>query len=138
MRPGLGDGPRGGSLRSSCDGFSLPEILVALAIFGMAVVVAASFMSAQASAERRLATRQELLRLAEAGIESVRAGVVPLEPRMLVDEELVRSEVLDDPAVVIDVRRASIPDLYEASVTVTGDVQGTEVALRVDTMVWRP
>jgi hypothetical protein len=113
-------------------------VLVALAIFGMAVVVAAGFMSAQASSERRLTTRQELLRLAEAGLESVRGGVVPLEPRVLVDEHLVRSAVVDDPAVVIDVRRAAIPDLYEVSVAVTGELRGAEVTLRVDTMVWRP
>ena len=138
MRAGWDGGPRDGPLRSPSRGFSLPEVLVALAIFGMAVVVAASFMSAQANAERRLAARQELLRLAEAALESVRAGVVPLEPRMFVDEQLVRTVVVHDPAVAIDVRKAPVPDLYEASVTVTGQLRGAEVVLRVDTMVWRP
>ena len=111
---------------------------MALAIFGMAVVVAASFVSSQAAAERRLAARQELLRLAEAGLESVRSGVVPLQPALLDDRALTETATLRDPAVTIDVRRGRTPDLYEVSVTVTGDVRGDELSLRVDTMVWRP
>jgi len=122
----------------NCDGFSLPEILVALAIFGMAVVVGASFMSAQAASERRLAARQELLRLAEAGLESVRSGAIPLLPAVLDDDVLTATETLDDAAVTIDVRRGPAPSLWEVSVTVTGDLRGEEVSLRTDTMVWRP
>jgi len=121
-----------------CGGFSLPEILVALAIFGMAVVVAAGFMSAQAASERRLAARQELLRLTEAGLESVRSGAVPLVPAVLDDDVLTATVTLEDPVVAVDVRRGSVPRLWEVSVTVTASMWGDEVSLRTDTMVWRP
>lgn len=124
--------------RLRCAGFSLPEILVALAIFGMAVVVAAGFMSAQAASERRLAARQELLRLSEAGLESVRSGVIPLRPAVLDDPDLTDTDTLTDAAVIVDVRRGPVPDLWAVSVTVTADLRGEEVSLRTDTMVWRP
>lgn len=131
---GWGRGP----VAQRCGGFSLPEILVALAIFGMAVVVAAGFTSAQAASERRLAARQELLRLSEAGLESVRSGAVPLVPAVFDDDVLTATDTLDDVAVTIDVRRGPAPRLWEVSVTVTGDLRGEEVSLRTDTMVWRP
>lgn len=126
------------SSRTVCGGFSLPEILVALAIFGMAVVVAAGFMSAQAASERRLAARQELLRLTEAGLESVRSGAVPLVPAVLDDDVLTATVTLEDPVVAVDVRRGSVPRLWEVSVTVTASLWDDEVSLRTDTMVWRP
>lgn len=123
---------------AACEGFSLPEILVALAIFGMAVVVAAGFMSAQAASERRLAARHELLRLSEAGLESVRSGAIPLLPAVLDDDALTATHALDDATVTIDVRRGPTPHLWEVSVTVTADLRGEELSLRTDTMVWRP
>lgn len=123
---------------TSCRGFSLPEALIALAIFGFAVVAAASFLSTQLVVERRLAAREELLRLVEAGLESVRGGVVPLQPSVFTDDDLTDVSLLRDPVVVVDVHTTAVPDLFDIEVTARGGLMGEEVSLSVHSKVWRP
>lgn len=119
-------------------GFSLPEALIALAIFGFAVVAAASFLSTQLVVERRLAAREELLRLVEAGLESVRGGVVPLQPSVFTDDDLTDVSLLRDPVVIVDVHTTVVPHVFDIEVSARGDLMGEEVSLSVHSKVWRP
>lgn len=118
-------------------GFSLPEVLAALAIVGMAAVVAAGALTAQATAQRRLAVRQELLRLADAGLEAVRGGAIPLEPGMVNDPDLLETSAVELPAVVVDVRRGAVDDLWHVVVVASGTSRGEMFEIRLESQLWR-
>jgi prepilin-type N-terminal cleavage/methylation domain-containing protein len=59
-------------------GFSLLEVLVALALLGVALLLDLGLQAQSREIDARLAAETELSRRAEAVIESVRAGVHPL------------------------------------------------------------
>ncbi len=52
--------------------------LAALVVFGLALLIAANALTAQAASTRRLAARGELLRTCEIVMESLRGGMLPL------------------------------------------------------------
>ncbi len=64
-------------------GFTLLEALVALFIMALVMMLGYAFMMRQPLASQRLAAGDEALRALEASLESLRSGVVALEPGML-------------------------------------------------------
>jgi prepilin-type N-terminal cleavage/methylation domain-containing protein len=60
------------------NGFTLLEALIALALVGMALLLDLGLQAQSRELEGRLAVEDDLLRRAEAAIESVRSGVHPL------------------------------------------------------------
>lgn len=119
-------------------GFSLPEVLAALAITALAAVAAAAFLSAHARATRRLEIHERLLRTAELALESVRGRAVALEPGIFdpsleVDPQTGLAEI-----AVIGVAATDVAGLFRVTATARGEVDGAEVTVRLDTMVWRP
>ena len=119
-------------------GFSLLEAVAALAIFGMAIVVAASFLDVYMSAARRLETRADLVRAAEVVLESLRGGALPMTTG-LVDlgrEFPPRSSARVETRVQVSPR--AIPDLYEVRVEVRAVVRSEEMVVSITTEMWRP
>ena len=122
----------------SARGFSLVEAIAALAIFGLAVIVASSFLDVQMSAARRLEARADLVRAAETLLESVRGGVIPLTSGDvdLSDEFQPMSSIRVRTTLRVTPRPQ--PDLYEVQVEARAMVRSEEMVVSISTMVWRP
>lgn len=119
-------------------GFTLLETVLALTVFGFAIIVVAGFLDAQMSAARRLEARADLVRAAETVLESVRGGLLPLVAGAvdLGDEFaapsgrriFIRLAVGDGPA----------GGLYEVSVRAWTHLPGSDQSVELTSMVWRP
>lgn len=119
-------------------GFTLLETVLALTVFGFAIVVAAGFLDAQMSAARRLEARSDLVRAAETVLESVRGGLLPLQSAAvdLGDEFQPLSAITVRTRV--EVRPQTLPDLYEVEVEAAAEVRGRDMVVSITTRVWRP
>jgi prepilin-type N-terminal cleavage/methylation domain-containing protein len=119
-------------------GFTLVEALAALAIFAMAVLVAAAFLQAHATAARRLEVRTALVRATEATLEEIRAGVRPLTTA-----NIDRTAELGLPpgarvTTAVHVGTGGFEDLYRVAVRSRSAAAGEPMAVEIETMVWRP
>ena len=114
------------------------EAIAALAVFGMAVVVASSFLDVQMSAARRTEARADLVRAAETLLESVRGGVIPLTSGDvdLTDEFQPMSTIRV--RTTLQVTQCPLPDLYEVRVDARAMVRSEEMVVSITTQVWRP
>jgi len=119
-------------------GFSLLEAVAALAIFGMAIVVAATFLDVHMSAARRLETRADLVRATEVVLEGLRGGALPLTTGA-VD---LGSEFPPQSSARVETRvrisSGTIPDLYEVTVEARAVVRSEEMVVSVTTQMWQP
>jgi prepilin-type N-terminal cleavage/methylation domain-containing protein len=122
----------------SARGFSLVEAIAALAIFGLAVIVASSFLDVQMSAARRLEARADLVRAAETLLESVRGGVMPLTSGDvdLSDEFQPMSSIRVRTTLRVTPR--PLADLYEVQAEARAMVRSEEMVVSITTQVWRP
>ena len=119
-------------------GFTLVESLAALAIFAMAVLVAAAFLQAHGQAARQLEVRSALVRASETTLEELRGGARPLVSANL---ERGRDAGLSPGATVhttIKVSGAGVPDLTHVIVTSRSTASGQPMEVTLETMVWRP
>ncbi len=114
-------------------GASLMEANAAIALIGMATLVGGSLLSAHPRAAARLDAQRELLRAAEATVETLRSGSLPLESTKL---EAVTATALPV-RVTLEVRPRELPGLYEVAVTARGEVRGQPISRTVRTLVWR-
>jgi len=114
---------------------SLIEVIVALAIVGGAVIIAAAGLQGQARLLRRAGHRNAVARTLEAALESVRSGTLPLK-----DGEVSPPFPLglNGLSIRIDVRPASLPGLYEVAAVARWREGGRPLRQRLETMVWRP
>lgn len=120
-------------------GFALLEVLLALAIVGMAILAATAYAQARTTASLRLVARQRLQTAVEAALESVRGGLVPLESGPFdTAGELSVTPAEVPVAVDIDVQPAGIDDLYTVTVRGRTRAAGRPVEEVVWTKVWRP
>jgi prepilin-type N-terminal cleavage/methylation domain-containing protein len=119
-------------------GYSLLETLVALVIFGFALLVAANALTAHAQMAKRLQVRQDLVRSAETVIESVRGGLIPLASGAvdLGDEFLPPSGT--EVYAFVAVEAKGPVGLYEVEARTWMHLMGDQVTVTVRTMVWRP
>jgi prepilin-type N-terminal cleavage/methylation domain-containing protein len=124
------------ALRSS--GYSLLEVVIALALVGFALLVATNALQAHAMAAKRLELRGELLRSAENLLESLRGGSVPLVggPVELDNPPGFDSGVRVD--TFIEVEAGDIPGLKLVTVRATTTLRGRSEELELTTMIWRP
>ncbi len=119
-------------------GFALVEALAALAIFAMAVLIAAAFLQGHASAARRLEVRGELVRAAETTLEEIRSGVRPMVPATIDRTPEVGSRRNTAIRTTIRVDSAGVPDLVLVSVSSHSAAAGEPMTVAIQTMVWRP
>lgn len=119
-------------------GFSLLEAVVALAIFGMAIMVAAGFLDAHMSAARRLETRADLVRAAEVILESLRGEALPFTVGAvdLSDQFPPQSSARVTTSVKVTPR--SLTGLYEVRVEARAVVRSEEMVVTVTTQMWKP
>jgi prepilin-type N-terminal cleavage/methylation domain-containing protein len=119
-------------------GFTLIEALAALGIFAVAVLVAAAFLHAHATAARRLEVRTALVHASETTLEEIRSGVRPM-----VSANLDRGREFGLPPdtalrTSIKVDGAGVTDLYHVVVLARSTAAGHPMEIVVETMVWRP
>lgn len=119
-------------------GFTLVEALAALGIFAMAVLVAAAFLQAHATAARRLEVRSALVRASETTLEEIRAGVRPLG-----SANLDRASEFGLPGgaslrTSINVTSEAEKDLYRVVVISRSAAAGAPMDVTLESMVWRP
>ena len=119
-------------------GFTLVEALAALAIFAVAVLIAAAFLQAHVTAARRLEVRSDLVRASETTLEELRGGTRPL-----VSVNLDRTDVaaLAPGARVltsVKVDGGGLPDLYRVVVTSRSAASGAPMEITLESLVWRP
>jgi prepilin-type N-terminal cleavage/methylation domain-containing protein len=119
-------------------GFTLVEALAALAIFAMAVLVAAAFLQAHARAARRLEVRGALVRSTETTLEEIRAGVRPMVPATIDRTARIGEREGVPIRTAIRVDDAGVPDLLLVSVNSRSAAAGDPMTVEIQTMVWRP
>jgi prepilin-type N-terminal cleavage/methylation domain-containing protein len=119
-------------------GFTLLEAVIAMAVFGFAILVAAGFLDAQMSAARRLEARADLLRAAEVALESVRGGALPLESAAVELGDEFRPLSAIRVATAVEVRPCELEGLYEVEAVARAVVRGEGMEVSVTTRVWRP
>jgi len=115
-------------------GFTLAETVAAVAIVGSAVLVGASLLAAHPQAAARLAAHHELLREADAVVEGVRSGHLPLVSA-IIEPPLPTTR---DITVSLEVRPLEPAGLYEVTARAATSVRGKRVQRTLTTMVWRP
>lgn len=118
-------------------GFSLLEVVLALAITGLATLVAAGLLQSHVNLVRRTAVRQELMRSAEDLLEQLRGGVRPFRSGTDVELPIADGGAVRR-AVVVVVEPLQLDGLYRVSVTTRASVPGELLSVELATMVWRP
>lgn len=124
--------------RKSDRGFTLVEALAALAIFAMAVLVAAAFLQSHATAARRLEVRSALVRASETTLEEIRAGVRPLGPANLDLSSTVGLAPGASLRTSVNVTHGGVEDLYRVVVISRSTAAGAPMVITLESMVWRP
>jgi prepilin-type N-terminal cleavage/methylation domain-containing protein len=119
-------------------GYSLLEVVIALALVGIALLVASNALQAHAMAAKRLEVRGELLRSAENVLESLRGRSIPLH---------AGSVELENPPgwtpglavfCFIELEETELPGLYLVRVRARASLRGRPEELDLTTMIWRP
>ena len=119
-------------------GFTLVEALAALAIFAVAVLIAAAFLQAHVTAARRLEVRSALVRASETTLEELRGGARPLVP---VNLDLADVAGLAPGARVLTsvrVEGGGVADLYRVVVTSRSAAANEPMEVVLESRVWRP
>ncbi len=111
------------------------EVVLALALVGAAVLVAAGGLRSEARLLNLAEHRNAVARTLEAAVESVRSGVLPLENGSFAPPVPLG---LDGLSVRIEVHPGSRPGLYELAAVAHWKENGRRLSQRLDTMVWRP
>jgi len=124
--------------RQSSAGFSLLEAVTALAIVGLALVIAAHALSAYAATIQRADVRQRLVWAAESAIESVRGGQIPLATGRVELERELKPDEGADVYLFVDVRPRDLPGLYDVRVRAWSQLPARREVVELNTMVWRP
>ena len=117
-------------------GYALIEAVLALAITGVAILVAAGLVQSHGALVRRTAVRQELLWSAEDVLEQLRGGARPLDSDNDVEPLIAVGGVLRRTVVVVEPLQPE--GLYRVSVTARASVPGESLSVELATMVWRP
>lgn len=112
--------------------------MAALTIFGLAVIVAATFLDVHMSAARRLEARADLVRAAEATLESVRGGILPLVSTEVDLGEQIPPKSSVTISTELLVTPKPIEGLYEVRVESRAVVRTEVMVVAITSQVWRP
>ena len=120
------------------DGFSLIEALIALVLVGVALMLDLGLQAQSREIEDRIAVEAELLRRAEAAIESVRAGEHPLRSGAVDPALAWPSPAAPELAMIVVVDHTEVSGLCR--VTVRGQMRGKRGRphdVELETLIWR-
>lgn len=115
-------------------GFSILELVAALAILGFAILATAAVLTTESHRATRLAARDEAVHALEARLEDLRAGLIPLSSASF----QVPATSATDLKITLDVAPTSPRDLYRVEATARWKVRGRPAAQRLTTLIWRP
>jgi len=120
-------------------GFTLVEAMVGLTLLGLVLVFSLAVLYRVPRHLHRVAARQEANRAAEAVLESVRAGAVPMSPGyapyLLPEHRTVAARQL---RIWLEIEATSTPDLYMVGVLVRYKVLDEPRTVTVETLKWAP
>jgi prepilin-type N-terminal cleavage/methylation domain-containing protein len=119
-------------------GFSLAETVVALAILGVALLMGLGLVLQHPRVVKRVDAEREAYRALESTLESVRAGLIPLQPLTL--DGFVTAAGTAPPkelAISMDVRPRATPGLYDVTLVARYQIFGETKEKKVETMIWR-
>lgn len=119
-------------------GFSLAETLVALAVLTVCLLLGMALLLQHPWVVRRVDAERQAYRALESTLESVRAGVIPLQPVTL--EGFVTAAGRPAPKdlkLAMTVELQDLPGLYRVTLTARYSVGRQKLEKRIETMVWR-
>lgn len=120
-------------------GFTLLEVLVALAVLGVAMLLGMALVLQNPRIVRRTDAERQAFRAMESTLEAVRAGVVPLQTsRLDAFITAVGTPAPKDLTVEMEVVPTKPDGLFEVSLSARYRVEQREYVKRLRTMVWRP
>lgn len=115
-------------------GISLIENIATLALVGLAVLVLTSVTAVAPQTRERVEAQQAMLRGAEAALEAVRAGALPL-----VSGPVEVGMTLARPVSVrLEVSPAGVRGLWRVAAVARAEIRGQRLERRLLTQVWRP
>lgn len=124
---------------SGRDGFTLLEALLALLLVGIALLLDLGLKAQAREIEARLAIEADLVRRAEAAIESVRTGVHPLRSGPVDPELAWPVAATHGLSMILVVDPADVASLCR--LTIRGQARGGRGRLHdveLETLVWQP
>jgi prepilin-type N-terminal cleavage/methylation domain-containing protein len=122
----------------SQSGFSLVETLVALAILTTCLLLGMALLLQHPWVVRRVDAERQAYRALESTLESVRAGVIPLESVTL--DGFVTAAGRPAPKdlkLAMTVELEDLPGLYRVILVASYSVGRQKLEKRVETMIWR-
>jgi prepilin-type N-terminal cleavage/methylation domain-containing protein len=123
-------------LRVRHSGFTLIESLVALALVGVALLLAVGIQMQQPLALERLRARQAVTRALEAALESVRAGALPLADGVVPTAAVGGGA--RDLVMRIRVEATATADLFAVTCEATYTLRGRPRRAALASLVWAP
>jgi Tfp pilus assembly protein PilV len=123
--------------RTGSGGFSLIEALIALLLVGVALLLDLGLQAQSREIDQRLATEAELLRRAEAVIESVRAGEHPMRSGPV--DPVLAWPSLADPQLAMSMMVSPTEVAGVCHVSVHGQMvgkRGRPHDVEIDTRIW--
>lgn len=120
-------------------GFSLIEVLVALALLGVALLLGMELVLQHPRIVRRTDAERQAFRAMDSTLEAVRAGAIPLETSDLGGfVTAVGSPAPPDLAIRMEVDPQAVPGLYEVTLEATYTALGQKTGKTLRTLVWSP
>lgn len=120
-------------------GFSLVEVLIALVLVGAALLMGMGLALQNPRIVRRLDGEHQAFRAMETTLESVRAGVIPLQTSELDGfVTAVGTPAPKDLKIHVQVEPASLPGLFQVTLRASYQVEQRKVEKMLRTLVWSP
>jgi type II secretory pathway pseudopilin PulG len=114
------------------------EVLIAIAIVGMALLVSSNALQAHAGLARRTEVRQQMQRAVEDVMESLRGDTLPLASGPVRLQGSPGDTFDSRIRTLVTVEPAEIDGLYEVRVVARTQSFGEAMAIELHTKVWRP
>lgn len=120
-------------------GFSLVEVLVALVLLGVALLMGMQLVMQAPRIVRRTDAERQAFRAMESVLESVRAGLIPLENLEIeVFETAVGAPAPKDMKMLMWVEPTDPDGLYKVTLETSYTALGVKTEKKIETMVWSP
>lgn len=130
--------PAPGGRRRGEGGFSLVEALVGLTLLALVLIFSLAVLFRMPRQMERIEARQEANRAAEAVLEAVRAGAVPLAAGYRAfPTPGASAEAAEQLGAWLEVTPTDTPGLDRVAVLVRYKVEGEPHTVTVETQVWR-